>query len=64
MEIEGMNKLDKEIAIQYCWITLNIMRTDMPTKKQKTGHSVKNDRVQELQEQEKLFVSKIKKRNK
>ncbi len=63
-EIEDMNYLEKSVAIQYCWITFNLKRPDLAMgSSKKTGVKVKNNKVQELQEYEKNFVSKVK-RNK
>ncbi len=58
-----MHKYEKEFALQYCWITFNLRRANLPLKKSDGTVKVKSDRVQELQEYEKTFVSKIK-RNK
>ena len=57
-----MNELDKALAIKYCWITFNLLRPHLPINKDTTV-KIKSDRVQELQQYEKDFVSKVK-RNK
>lgn len=59
-----MNEIDKSLAIQYCWITFNLLRPTLSMKQGTPGTvKVKSDRVQELQKYEKDFVSKVK-RNK
>ena len=61
-EIKDLNKFDFAIYVEYCWIKFNILRPNFGTKSDNGIVKVESDRVQELQEYEKNFVSKVKRK--